>query len=109
MDKETTGHGDPLDAVSRATLQRQGGQAESDEAEDDEFQLPDPLPIDQRVKKHGSGDGVKWIWEGYLPRIALSVLVGLEKLGKTMLLLHLLQAISRKQTEFFGRTLDGGS
>jgi hypothetical protein len=99
---------EPLDAAGKAAVQRSFENAVSHDAEDAGYELPDPLPIDQWVKKHGTGGGVKWIWEGYLPRISLSILIGLEKLGKTTLLLHLLQAICCQKDDFLGRTLDGG-
>ena len=62
---------EPLDAAGKAAVQRSFENAVSHDAEDAGYELPDPLPIDQWVKKHGTGGGVKWIWEGYLPRISL--------------------------------------
>jgi RecA-family ATPase len=74
----------------------------------DDVHLPDPLPCDQWAERFGTGEGVTWLWEGFLPEVALSILHGEEKKGKTTLLLHLLAAISRGDDTFLSHALRPG-
>jgi predicted ATP-dependent serine protease len=85
---------------------RQRGDARR--AKGNDLHLPDPMPCDKWAERFGTGEGVKWLWDGFLPEVALSILHGEEKKGKTTLLLHLLAAISRGDDTFLSHGLRGG-
>lgn len=69
-----------------------------------EPEFPDPLPLNEYVNQDDGG-GTRWVWEGFIPFSAVSLLEAGPKAGKTTLLAHLFGAISRGEPSFLGAGL----
>ncbi len=67
--------------------------------------FPIPVPLED-LQLPGPG-GVKWLWEGFLARDAVTLFSALPKCGKTTLLVHLLAALPSGGS-FCGRALAPG-
>jgi hypothetical protein len=70
------------------------------------IQFPPPVPISDLANT--AGNQVEWLWEGYFPLGAITLFSALWKSGKTTLLVHLLQAMSRGEKTFCGIPLNPG-